>query len=130
MPAMSSTNPRDDWSALAALVDTLLDTAPEARAALVDDLSAGDAARRSELERLLADCEREPALFSRPATERFSALFSEDRTRFPESLAGRYRSTKELGRGGMATVYLARDLKHARDVAVKVVHPVIASALG
>jgi len=127
---VSGPTPRDDWPELASLVDTLLDAAPDKRPALIDDLSAGDPARRAELERLLAECEHEPALLSQPAAERFAALFSEDQTRFPEALAARYRCTKELGRGGMATVYLARDLKHARDVAVKVVHPAIASALG
>ena len=57
-------------------------------------------------------------------------MLDDDVTRFPESLGARYRLTKELGRGGMATVYLAHDLKHGRDVAVKVVHPVLAAALG
>jgi hypothetical protein len=37
--------------------------------------------------------------------------------------ADRYRIERELGRGGMATVYLARDLKHDRSVALKVMHP-------
>ncbi len=36
------------------------------------------------------------------------------------ALAGRYRVHRELGRAGMATVYLATDLKHDRDVAIKV----------
>jgi serine/threonine-protein kinase len=36
----------------------------------------------------------------------------------------------ELGQGGMATVYLARDLKHDRDVAIKVLRPDPAAALG
>jgi serine/threonine-protein kinase len=40
-----------------------------------------------------------------------------------DALAGRYHIEKELGRGGMATVYLARDLKHDRPVALKVMHP-------
>jgi serine/threonine-protein kinase len=40
-----------------------------------------------------------------------------------ESLAGRYRIERELGRGGMATVYLATDLRLSRPVAVKVMHP-------
>jgi serine/threonine protein kinase/Tol biopolymer transport system component len=120
----------DDWSELASLVDALLDTPPSQRAALIAELSAGDPIRRSALERLLAECGREPALFSRPAAERFAAMFDDDVAPFPESLAERYRFTRELGRGGMATVYLARDLKHARDVAVKVVHPAVASALG
>src|SRR5262249_5580719 len=76
------------------------------------------------------ECEREPALLSRPAPECFAALFDDEVAGFPEALADRYRLTRELGRGGMATVYLARDLKHGRDVAVKVVHPSLASALG
>src|SRR5712664_2305107 len=46
------------------------------------------------------------------------------------SLAGRYTIERELGRGGMATVYLARDLKHDRSVALKVLRPELAAVLG
>src|SRR5437762_12511675 len=46
------------------------------------------------------------------------------------SLAGRYEVVRELGRGGMATVYLARDLKHDRSVALKVLRPGLAAVLG
>jgi eukaryotic-like serine/threonine-protein kinase len=45
-------------------------------------------------------------------------------------LAGRYRIERELGRGGMATVYLAQDLKHHRQVAIKVLKRELAVALG
>jgi tetratricopeptide (TPR) repeat protein len=45
-------------------------------------------------------------------------------------LAGSYQIERELGTGGMATVYLARDLKHLRGVALKVLHPELAHALG
>ena len=55
---------------------------------------------------------------------------SHDRPRLAAALAGRYRIEGELGRGGMATVYLAHDLKHDRPVAVKVLRPEIAAALG
>jgi eukaryotic-like serine/threonine-protein kinase len=47
-----------------------------------------------------------------------------------EGLAGSYALERELGRGGMATVFLARDLKHDRPVALKVLHPEVAAGLG
>ena len=45
------------------------------------------------------------------------------------SLAGRYVLERELGRGGMATVFLAHDLKHDRDVAIKVLDPDLARSI-
>src|SRR3954462_11925392 len=50
--------------------------------------------------------------------------------RLSTAIADRYRIERELGRGGMATVYLAEDLKHHRKVAIKVLHPELAAALG
>jgi protein kinase-like protein len=47
-----------------------------------------------------------------------------------QELAGRYRIERELGAGGMATVFLAEDLKHGRQVAVKVLSPEVAAAIG
>ncbi|MEP6574043.1 MAG: protein kinase, partial [Gemmatimonadota bacterium] len=47
-----------------------------------------------------------------------------------KALADRYRIDRELGQGGMATVYLARDLKHDREVAIKVLRPELAAVLG
>jgi tRNA A-37 threonylcarbamoyl transferase component Bud32/tetratricopeptide (TPR) repeat protein len=51
-------------------------------------------------------------------------------TRLNEALAGRYAVERELGAGGMATVYLTRDLRHDRHVALKVLHPALADAIG
>ena len=50
--------------------------------------------------------------------------------RLTSALADRYRLERELGAGGMATVYLAHDVKHERDVAIKVLHPDLGAALG
>src|SRR2546428_4342751 len=52
-----------------------------------------------------------------------------DSARLTTALAGRYAIERELGAGGMATVYLARDLKHDRDVALKVLRPQLAAGL-
>ena len=50
--------------------------------------------------------------------------------RLKAALADRYAIREEIGAGGMATVYLAEDLKHHRKVAVKVLRPELAAALG
>ncbi|MDZ4674825.1 MAG: protein kinase, partial [Gemmatimonadota bacterium] len=51
-------------------------------------------------------------------------------TRLTTALADRYRIERELGQGGMATVYLAQDLKHDRQVAIKVLRQELAAVIG
>ena len=50
--------------------------------------------------------------------------------RLKTALSERYTIERELGAGGMATVYLAQDLKHDRQVAIKVLKPELAAVLG
>ncbi|MES2525205.1 MAG: protein kinase [Gemmatimonadota bacterium] len=50
--------------------------------------------------------------------------------RLADAVADRYRVERELGAGGMATVYLARDIKHERQVALKVLRPELAAVVG
>jgi tRNA A-37 threonylcarbamoyl transferase component Bud32 len=122
----------DEWCRLEPLLDAILDAPPAHRPRLIAELSGSDPGRRAELERLVAECERSHPLLDAPATDRFAAVFGDERSPppMPESLAGRYDVLREVGRGGMAIVYLARDRKHGRDVAVKVIRPDLAAAIG
>ena len=51
-------------------------------------------------------------------------------TRLNAALEGRYRIEREMGEGGMASVYLAEDLRHERKVALKVLKPELAAVVG
>jgi len=53
-----------------------------------------------------------------------------DTERLAAALADRYLLERELGQGGMATVYLATDVRHQRRVAIKVLHQDVAAAMG
>ena len=55
---------------------------------------------------------------------------SDSVSRLNAALEGRYTIERELGEGGMATVYLADDLKHERKVALKVLKPELAAVVG
>ena len=60
----------------------------------------------------------------------FPRHVSEIQERLQAQLADRYHFERLLGKGGMATVYLARDIKHDREVAIKVLDPDIAASIG
>jgi serine/threonine-protein kinase len=120
-----------NWAELRPLVDAVLDEPVERRAAILDEVSRGDPDLREELSRIVAECERDLPLLDRPAAERFSGLFDETTEQQPpDLLGGRYSVQREVGRGGMARVFLARDLKHNRDVAVKIIRHDVAATLG
>ncbi len=132
-PAAGTARPQDEWPRLEPLIDALLDAAPGERAALLVQLSRGDAVLHAQLARLIDGCERPHPLLDRPAAERFAGLMAglvDDAVSFPPSLRARYQDAREVGRGGMAVVFLSRDVKHGRDVAVKVVRAELAAAMG
>jgi serine/threonine-protein kinase len=120
----------DHWGRLEPLLDAALELAADQRLAFVDEACGGDARLRAELIRLLEECEHRDTLLERPAAERFTALLDHVPISVPEVLDGRYRVERAIGRGGTATVFLAHDIKHDRPVAVKVLHPELAVALG
>jgi eukaryotic-like serine/threonine-protein kinase len=111
----------DRWQDVQRVVDGALDLAPAARAEFLDQACGADAALRGEAARLLDACEHagsDGGLFVAAAATLAAGLGL--------SFSDRYAVQRELGRGGMATVYLARDLRHDRSVAVKVLEPHVA----
>ena len=113
-------------------MERVLDAPPERRAVILAEVTAGEPALRAELERWLADGERELPLVDRPVAAQFDQLLVDDVADAPppDTLGDRYRIERELGHGGMARVYLAHDTKHTRDVAVKVIRRGLAASLG
>ena len=119
-----------NWDEVAPLLDELLDLPTAERADRVRQIGQSDAALQRQLEELLAEAEQGMPLLDQPAMRRFSELAAEPSEPVPEVLGERYRIGKELGRGGMSSVYLAHDLKHGRDVAIKIIRSDLAASLG
>jgi TolB-like protein/tetratricopeptide (TPR) repeat protein len=120
----------NEWRRLDRLLDTLLDAPPDQRDVVAMELSGGVETVFTELRALAAECERSHPFLNQSAAERFASLFDGGVFHVPNVLAERYRILEELGQGGMARVYRARDLKHSRDVAVKVLRPELGALVG
>jgi len=125
---------------LRALFDEVLGLPAEARPAHLKAACGDDEELRREVEGLLESAQREapgvreilealrPA--DGPSGPASSRAPTEPPTGLVRALADHYRLEREIGRGGMATVYLAEDLRHHRKVAVKVLDRGITAALG
>ena len=148
------------WQQIRGVVEGALSLEPHERAAFLDEASEGDAELRSSAERLVLACERaaeatgflagSAAAFAAPmlaALEHDSprgAAFSPDalvsdpdfRPGGPMlaalriAVSDRYDVEHEIGRGGMATVFLAQDRKHQRPVALKILNQQLGALLG
>ena len=123
--------PADRWPAVRAAVEALLVQPPEARPELLDRLCGDDAELCAKVLAQVEACESAAGadgFLDEPAARFAAPLLADSGAEDLEAalraaLAGRYELEREVGRGGMATVYLARDLKHDRSVALKVLPP-------
>jgi tRNA A-37 threonylcarbamoyl transferase component Bud32 len=122
------------WRAVESILNAALACEPAKRDAFVTGACGDDADLRREVASLLAAHDSsDHAFLERPAAEAIGPLGIAPvpvAERLASTLAGRYAIERELARGGMATVYLARDLKHDRRVAIKVLREEVAAAVG
>ena len=121
---------REHWSVLEPLLDAALELEPEEREAFLENACRHDRALLTEIRALLTACDLGDGILVRPAAVAYAPLLNESLSKPPTLLGGRYRLGREVGRGGMATVYLADDPKHGRQVAVKVLHAEVARLIG
>jgi TolB-like protein/predicted Zn-dependent protease len=131
----SLTDPRSPqrWAEVERLLDQALDLAPEDRPAFLERTSSSDPVLGAEVARLLRATEAAESFIGVPAPAYAAPLVAWAAERpavAPGMRFGVYEVVRLLGRGGMATVYLAQDHKHHRPVAIKVLHPELAAAVG
>ncbi|MGD8322098.1 MAG: serine/threonine-protein kinase [Gemmatimonadota bacterium] len=116
------------WDRIKEILTAALSAHPDQREAIVAELSGGDTALEAEVRSLLdaeADGDRLESLGR--------SLWGPDAAMpvlVAEALEGRYEVEREIGSGGMATVYLAHDVRHHRKVALKVLDPEVARSIG
>ena len=121
---------RERWTVIEPLLDAALELEPTTRPRFLDGACRGDTKLRTELAELLAACELGDSILSEPAAITYAPLLNDGVSATPTLIGGRYRIVREIGRGGMATVYLAEDPKHGRQVALKALHSEVAQIIG
>jgi serine/threonine-protein kinase len=118
------------WRAVDAVLQAALELEPARRDAFVAVACGDDEGLRREVASLLAvHDDAADDFLERPAADALAPGDALD-ARLAHALAGRYAIEGELARGGMATVLLARDLRHGRPVAIKVLREDVAAAVG
>ena len=109
----------DSWDRIKQIVDEAIHREPEERSAFLNEACDGNDSIRREVESLLSSFERADGFMEAPA---FDAVTEETHTLNKGQVLGHYEILRELGEGGMGIVYLGRDTKLDRLVAVKMLN--------
>jgi len=120
------------WRDVDVILQQALACDPGLRDAFVADACASDEELLREVSSLLAAHDPDDEFLERPAAEGLGVLAAPARLteRLAIALAGRYDIEREVAHGGMATVFVARDVRHDRRVAIKVLREEVAAAVG
>jgi len=116
------------WQVIKELLDGALQRSPADRGPYLEQACSSDPTLRREVESLLA-ADPDPGGFLEPPPHKARGE-ADIRGRLQAAVGQTYRMEREIGRGGMSTVYLAQDIKHRRSVAIKVLHEGAATAVG
>jgi tRNA A-37 threonylcarbamoyl transferase component Bud32/TolB-like protein len=121
------------WDAIERVLDRALELGPPEQDAFLRRTGSEDPALEAAVRRLLDAGRRAGGFLEVPAAVYAGPLLAwavGGTPLEPGTMLGAYEIVRRIGRGATATVYLARDPKHRRSVAVKVLHPDLAAALG
>src|SRR5690606_33558979 len=119
---------QERWLKLSSLFDAAAEVPRAERAAWLLAHCAGDEPMREELARMLEATDTSGPLDAppHPLPEASAAIFE----RLSAALAGRYKLIEEIAQGGMGAIYGAHEIKHQRDVILKVLRPDIGVSVG
>ena len=122
----------EQWRVVDAILRAALSCEGAQRDAFVAQACGDDEELRREVASLLAAHDRSGDFLEQPPSAILASGIAPTSlsSRLATALAGRYQIEREIGRGGMATVHLARDLRHGRWVAIKVLREELAAAVG
>ena len=108
------------WNQVDRLLDVALELSPDKRGAFLDQACAGDETLRKEVDALLISDEGARSFLEQPALDVAAKVLANKNKAMSGQMVGHYKFISQVGSGGMGEVYLAKDTKLDRQVALKI----------